>query len=563
MDTVRTFLYIALGLSIFMLWNAWEHDYAVNITAQHKTASSVSATHTQGNSSASIAGSPNTANSTAISGKGEIINVHTSVQNVKIDTANGVILSTSLPKYAASLKQQNVPLVILNSHPAEKYVSQSGLMSKAGKEVPVLYTSAQKTYTMATSQKELTVNLTGKAANGLMVTKQFIFEKGKYDIKINYILKNASGKTWQGNIFTQLTRKWPLPHKKKGLFHEMTSYTGSALSTKSNVYEKYSFSDLKDSNINATSKGGWSAMVEQYFLSVWIPASSSVNHYYSRVNNGLYTIGSYGPNLSIAPKQSITQNYKLYVGPKVMSVLKTIAPGLDHTIDYGWLWFISILIFWMMKNIYAVIGNWGWSIILVTVFIKLVFYKLSATSYRSMARMRNLQPKLTALKERFADDKQAFSKAMMELYRKEKVNPLGGCLPMVIQIPVFIALYWVLLESVQLRQAPFMFWIHDLAAPDPFYVLPVLMGITFFIQQKLSPPPPDPMQAKLMMALPIVFTVLFLNMPAGLMLYWVASNTLSILQQWHVMRTVNNEVSKGKSHNKNKSKPSLLGIIKR
>jgi len=247
-----------------------------------------------------------------------------------------------------------------------------------------------------------------------------------------------------------------------------------------------------------------------------------------------YIMGVLSNPVHLNPQQTYTFSSQLYVGPELMNVLKAISPGLDLTIDYGWLSFISVILFWILQNIYHFVGNWGWSIILVTVLIKLIFFHLSAKSYKSMANMRKLQPKIEALRARFVDDKTKLSQATMELYRKEKVNPLGGCLPIVVQIPVFIGLYWVLLESVQLRQAPFIFWIHDLAIPDPFYILPIIMGITMFIQQKLNPPPPDPTQAKVMLFLPVVFTGLFLHFPAGLVLYWVINNTLSIAQQWYV-----------------------------
>jgi YidC/Oxa1 family membrane protein insertase len=283
-------------------------------------------------------------------------------------------------------------------------------------------------------------------------------------------------------------------------------------------------------------------MIQHYFISAWVPPKDAVSNYYSRVSsNGLYTIGMIGSPLNVAPGQQASFDTTLYTGPALATQLSATAPGLQLTIDYGWLWFISVIIFWMMQHIYDVIGNWGWSIVLVTVIIKAMFYGLSAKSYRSMSLMKRLQPKMEALKQKFGDDRQKLTQATLELYREEKVNPMSGCLPIIIQIPVFIALYWVLVESVQLRQAPFIFWIHDLSAKDPYYVLPVLMGISMFIQQRLNPPAPDPMQAKIMMLMPVVFTVLFANFPSGLMLYWFVNNTLSFLQQWHILRKIEKE----------------------
>lgn len=290
------------------------------------------------------------------------------------------------------------------------------------------------------------------------------------------------------------------------------------------------------SDLSRTIKGGWLAMQQQYFLSAWVADSGDMNHYFTRVRNGdIYTIGFVGPQLSVKPGDKATTGAKFYVGPEIQSKLATLAPNLDLTIDFGWLWIFSSPIFWIMKKIHGVVGNWGWSIILVTLMIKLLFYKLSEKSYRSMSSLKELQPRLEAIKERYANDKQAMTKATMELYKKEKVNPMGGCLPMLIQIPVFIALYYVLIEAVQLRHAPFIFWIHDLSSKDPYYILPVLMGLTMLVQQKLNPPPPDPMQAKIMMLMPILFTVFFMTFPAGLVLYWFVNSLLSLLQQWWIM----------------------------
>jgi YidC/Oxa1 family membrane protein insertase len=298
---------------------------------------------------------------------------------------------------------------------------------------------------------------------------------------------------------------------------------------------------MTKSSLDVDVTSGWIAMQQHYFLTAWIPVAESKNKFYTRALNGDYTIGAVSQPVTLTPGQQQTVGSRLYLGPEITDTLKAIAPGLDLTVDYGWLWFISGILFSVMKAINSVVGNWGWSIVLVTVLIKMAFYKLSATSYKSMASMRRLQPKLQALRERYGDDKVKISQATMELYRQEKVNPLGGCLPVIIQIPVFIALYWVLLESVELRQAPFILWITDLASSDPWHVLPVIMGATMLIQQKLNPAPPDPMQAKIMMFLPILFTALFWNFPAGLVLYWIVNNTLSIAQQWYITHKYGDE----------------------
>jgi YidC/Oxa1 family membrane protein insertase len=304
---------------------------------------------------------------------------------------------------------------------------------------------------------------------------------------------------------------------------------------------------MQEKTLNQTITGGWAAMIQHYFVSAWVPSKTETSQYFSKVtNDGLYTIGMVGPKWTVPAGQTMDNASQFYAGPAIGDKLEKVAPGLQLTIDYGWFWFISVIIFWMMQKIHTVVGNWGWSIVLVTLVIKLLFYRLSAKSYRSMSVLKKLQPKINQLKERFGEDKQKFTQATLELYKKEKVNPMSGCLPILIQIPVFIALYWVLIESVQLRQAPFILWIHDLTLKDPYNVLPILMGISMFLQQRLNPPPPDPIQAKVMMAMPIVFVWMFWSFPAGLMLYWFVNNSLSFLQQWYIMHTIGDLKAKPK-----------------
>ena len=345
---------------------------------------------------------------------------------------------------------------------------------------------------------------------------------------------------------TQLLRTQPVSDKNN-LLPGSNSYTGASYSNPGqHRYKKVTFKDMSKGNLDAKATGGWIAMQQHYFLTAWVPNQDVSGRFYTRSFNGNYVIGSLSPTIELSPGQSDSVNARLYLGPEKTSLLKGIAPGLDLTVDYGWLWFISSVLFSVMKAIYSVVGNWGWSIVLVTFLIKLAFFRLSATSYKSMANMRKLQPKMQALRERYGDDKAKLSQATMELYKKEKLNPLGGCLPILVQIPVFIALYWVLIESVELRQAPFIFWIKDLATADPYHVLPLIMGVTMLIQQKLNPAPPDPMQAKVMMFLPVVFTALFWNFPSGLVLYWVVQNVLSILQQWFITRRYDDKFTNGK-----------------
>jgi YidC/Oxa1 family membrane protein insertase len=479
--------------------------------------------------------------STAPSATQQIIHVTTDTLQVDIDPQGGNITQVNLFEYPESLHSKT-PYLLLNNDPATRYLAQSGLLSAVGPDTSkgqAVFTSEKTDYTLAKDQKELQVKLHWKNEQGLSVTKVFTFKPGSYDIGVNYQVANATKQPWEGNLYLQLLRKDTPPASSGSGLTSLATYFGAAISSPQKPFEKIAFKDMTKQNLNQTITGGWAAMIQHYFVSAWVPDKNATSQYFSRVtNDGLYTIGMLGPKVTAAPGATIETSATLYAGPAIADKLQKVAPGLDLTIDYGWFWFISVIIFWMMQKIHFVVNNWGWSIVLVTCVIKLLFYPLSAKSYRSMNALKILQPKINALKEKFGDDKQKFTQATMELYRKEKVNPMSGCLPILIQIPVFIALYWVLIESVYLRQAPFILWIHDLSVKDPYYVLPVLMGISMLVQQKLSPPPPDPTQAKVMMLMPVIFTVLFINFPAGLMLYWFVNNTLSVLQQWYIMRTM-------------------------
>ena len=383
----------------------------------------------------------------------------------------------------------------------------------------------------------LSVELVWQSPRGVKVTKRFSFTRGTYLINVEHRIENGSDENWAGREYRQLMRGVPGEGGVDSQF--IYTYTGGAIYTPTEKYEKISFEEMEKNKLSLEVKGGWVGMLQHYFLGAWVPPAEETDHFYSNVLPGQrYVLGAYTPSVSLEPGASHTFSTRFVAGPKLQDELEAIAPGLDLTVDYGWLTVLAKPIFWLLKSIHGVVLNWGWAIIILTLIIKLVFFKLSETSYKSMANMRKMTPRIQALKDRYGDDKQRLNQAMMEMYKKEKINPLGGCLPILVQIPVFIALYWVLLESVELRQAPWILWLKDLSIKDPYYVLPVIMGISMFVQQKLNPAPPDPMQAKIMMSLPFVFTVFFAFFPSGLVLYWVTNNILSIAQQWYITRQI-------------------------
>ena len=380
----------------------------------------------------------------------------------------------------------------------------------------------------------------------VQVTKRFTFTRGDYLVNIDYLVKNRSDSQWKGNLFGQIKRDSsgdPSQELASGM--GMVPFLGTATTLPDERFAKFDFEDMAEKPLKQKMSGGWIAMIQHYFLSAWIPDQGKTHSYSTRVTPAGFNIGGFvSPALVLDPGQEGRTGAGFYVGPKDQYRLADISEYLDLSVDYGWLWWIAQPLFWLLIKIYSFVGNWGVAIILLTVLIKAAFFKLSATSYRSMANMRRVQPQLQSIRERYSDDKQKQSQEMMNLYRKEKINPLSGCLPILVQMPVFIALYWVLMESVELRQAPFYGWINDLSVMDPYFILPLIMGASMWFQQKLAPPPPDPMQAKIMQWMPIIFTFFFLWFPAGLVLYWVTNNLLSIAQQWVITRQIEQAGSK-------------------
>lgn len=464
-----------------------------------------------------------------------LISVKTDMFDLRINAKGGDLVYAALLSHKAKVNSDE-PFVLLQDDQQRHYVVQSDL-SGLGNKQRLILTSTQNAYVLEQGQDQLQVQLKANV-EGVKLTKTFTFTRGSHLIKVDYQLNNQSDRVLNTSFIGLIKRDTSAdPSQSESM--GMKAYLGGAFSTDEKRYQKIDFDDIKNKGFKADSVGGWAAMLQHYFIASWIPPQDQSSFFSTRTDRaGNHLVGFNGAEVNVEPGQTTQLSADIYVGPKIQEDMKAVAPNLELTVDYGFLWFIAQPLFWLLNFIHGFIGNWGFAIILVTVAIKAAFYKLSATAYRSMANMRRVAPKLTRLKEECGDDRQKLSQAMMELYKKEKINPMGGCLPILVQMPVFIALYWMLMESVELRHAPFVLWITDLSMKDPFFVLPIIMGASMFVQQLLNPPPPDPMQAKIMKLLPIIFTFFFLFFPAGLVLYWVVNNLLSILQQWYIMQKI-------------------------
>lgn len=477
---------------------------------------------------------------TETSAAAEVVTVVTDTLRAAIDLRGGDIIEVALPGFPESIDQPGVPFVLLEDNATRTYVAQSGLVGPDGIDAPerAQYRSNTRLIEQQGDQPVEAV-LDYDDGTGITIQKIFRFTPGSYLIDVEYVVLNNSDQRWRAVPFAQIKRDSSAPPQADTSGFGLQPFLGAALTQPDERFTKFSFDDIADEPFRKTLPGGWVAMLQHYFVTAWIP-NPDQSHSYStrRTRSGFNIIGLTSPEVAVDPGNSARFGARFYAGPKDQYSLAEISPHLDLTVDYGFLWWIAQPLFWLLTQIQAVVVNWGVAIILLTVLIKLAFFQLSATSYKSMAKMRKVQPKMQAIREEFADDKQKQSQAMMELYRKEKINPMGGCLPILIQMPVFIALYWVLMESVELRQAPFALWIHDLSVMDPYFVLPILMGASMFFMQKLNPPPPDPMQAKIMQWLPVMFTFFFLWFPAGLVLYWLVNNLLSMAQQWVITRRI-------------------------
>ncbi|WP_339799381.1 membrane protein insertase YidC [uncultured Marinobacter sp.] len=475
-----------------------------------------------------------------------IVTVTTDVLSVKIDRVGGNLIEAALLDYDRTLNSAD-PLRVLQTSQGRTYFLESGLIGRDGfdsrrnGEAP-RYQVSSSDIRLSENQSELQVDLVFDNDEGISVTKRYTFARDSYEIDVRYLIDNQSENTWQGNFTGKIVRD-QAPDSTAQTSLGIKAFLGLVISSPDSPYEKYTFSDLSDNQVNQPINNGWLAFLQHYFISAWIPERDVTHQYQTTQRNGLNVMGFVSPATIVEPGQSGDTGARIYVGPKIIERLENVAPNLDRTVDFGFLFFISQPLFMILDWFHNLVGNWGVAIILLTVLVKAVFFKLSATSYRSMARMRAAAPQLTRLRELYGDDRQRMSQEMMALYKKEKINPLGGCLPILVQMPVFISLYWVLFESVQLRHAPFMLWIHDLSVMDPYFILPILMGASMMLQMHLNPTPPDPMQAKIMKLMPIIFTVFFLWFPAGLVLYWLVNNILSISQQWYITRKIEAEAA--------------------
>jgi YidC/Oxa1 family membrane protein insertase len=551
METQRLMLLIALGLVSFLLWNAWQEQFNPSPIVASPKVTQVDDGTAAVPMGAEEGGIPQSQAIPVASGmpklkQGQQIIVETDTFKVVIDTKGGDLRQADLIKYPVSIKEPDVPFRLLSSDPDDIFIVQSGFAGKSASDdgsiisAPnhkTVYQAEQTRYVLNDDEDKLNVDLFWVSPEGVRFTKRYIFSRNSHLIQLQHIIKNQTGSVWRGNLYQQIQRSGNEVAMGIGTTY---TYTGGVVWSEEEKYQKISFGDMRDENFKEQVEGGWLAMIQHYFVTALVPDKALNYNFYSQsLKNNRLVLGMSSVNETrLAPGEEIVLNNQLYVGPKSQHVLADIAEGLELTVDYGFLTIIAKPIYWLLEFIHGFVNNWGWSIILLTMSIKLVFYKLSETSYKSMANMRKLTPRIQKLKERYGDDKQKLQQAQMKMFKEEKINPLGGCLPILVQIPVFISLYWVLLESVELRQAPWILWITDLSIKDPYFVLPVLMGISMLIQQKLNPPPTDPMQAKVMMALPFVFTIFFLFFPAGLVLYWVVNNVLSITQQYYITKVV-------------------------
>jgi YidC/Oxa1 family membrane protein insertase len=544
MDIRRTVLWVVFSLSLLMLWDKWQQHNGnppmlfPGTSEQTKPAGSGVTGNANSAPLPAIAGTPSAAigvdaANSAAAIKGETISIITDVFKADIDTQGGELKRLELLKHKDTVdKAKNI--VLFDSSASRTYLAESGLIGGAFPSHKTVFTARPGARTMdATGTLQLVLDA---EQGGVKLTKTYTFKRGDYHIDLKHDVTNIGETAVTPSVYLQLVRDGSKPEGESSFY---STFTGPAVYTDEQKFQKLTFEKIEKGTEEHASKAdnGWIALVQHYFVSaIILPQQTPREIFTKKIATSLYAVGSIVSLGSIAPGASASLDSLLYSGPQESAVLEQTAPGLDLVKDYGWLTIIAKPIFWLMTQIHKILGNWGWTIIVLTMLIKLAFFPLSAASYRSMAKMKMVTPKMTDIRERFKGDPQKMNQAMMALYKTEKINPLGGCLPIVVQIPVFISLYWVLLASVEMRNAPWLGWIQDLASPDPYYILPVLMAVSMFVQTKLNPKPPDPMQAKVMMFMPIIFSVMFFFFPSGLVLYWVVNNVLSIAQQWVITK---------------------------
>lgn len=577
MEIQRALVITGIAIVSYLMIQAWQQDYA---NPTQPAAVEEVAQNAQGNDDgldlpepqaettdggipsapAERADAPSSDSSDATA-RQERIRVSTDVLRVEIDPKGGDIVRLALPEYPRHADTPDQPFVLLEQDASRTYVAQSGLIGKNGTDSSAgrpLWSAAEQSYQLDEGSQELNVDLTLRQDNGAELVKRFTFERGSYLVRVSHIVRNQGNSEWSGALYGQIKRDGSDdPGLSNSGFIPMPTYLGGAYWDSEKPYNKLDFDDIAEKPLDLTVQGGWVAMAQHYFVSAWVPDAQQKNQYSSvhLKQRNQYLLRFVSPTVKVAPGEEKVLYAEFYAGPKQQDKLEAISPGLNMTVDYGWLWFISqpifalliflqsgeVSVFGMDIDIGGGVVNWGVAIILLTFIIKAIFFKLSATSYRSMAKMRKVAPEMQRIKEQNKNDRQKAQMETMKLFQREKINPLGGCLPMLVQMPVFIALYYVLLESVELRQAPFFLWINDLSVMDPYFVLPILMGASMFLQTRLNPTPADPMQAQVMKWMPVVFSVFMLWFPAGLVLYWLTNNILSIAQQWVITRKIENE----------------------
>jgi YidC/Oxa1 family membrane protein insertase len=574
MDIQRTILWVIFAMSLLFLWDNWQRSQGrpsilggAPPAAEKKVSApegkpappgEVGAVPTAPQAQPSPA-APATAAPPVPAPQpvatAERVRIETDMVRAEIDPTGAVLAHVELlkqkiaPDWTASGivglvtgkkqdRETNIVLLDWSSH--RVYLARTGLTGPGGARFPnhlTPFTRLEGPTTLAPGSDTLEVKFAAEAG-GVKLVKTYVFKRGRYDIDVRHEIQNAGGEPVTPSVYLQLVRDGNKPEGESALYY---TFTGPAVYTDARKYQKFSFEDIakKKENHATEAKDGWIAMIQHYFVSAWVPPQGELREIRSAQDGpNLYSVSTVMPLAPVAAGASTTSQAVLWVGPQDQNTLAALAPGLELVVDYGWLTTIAKPLYWLLEFLHRLVGNWGWSIILLTILVKAAFYPLSAASYKSMARMKEVTPRMMKIREQYANDKQKMNLAMMELYKTEKINPLGGCLPILVQIPVFIALYWVLLASVEMRNAPWMLWVHDLATPDPWFILPVVMVVTMIVQYKLNPTPPDPIQAKMMAVMPYIFGAMFFFFPAGLVLYWVVNNLLSILQQWYITKQI-------------------------